>query len=258
MPSHAASLAVALLAATLLSACAGRQPPAPDYDPWETLNRKTFWFNDKLDTYGLEPVARGWDYVVPDPAQNALSRFFNNLRFPIIFVNDLLQGKPRKALEAVARFQCNTFLGGLGFFDVAYEYGGLKPQDEDTGQTFGVWDISPGPYLVLPFFGPSNPRDTVGLAGDFALGFYTYFVPVPFATLGASAINIVNERARFLDEVQNAKDASLDFYTFVRNAYVQRRWKMIKDALGEKSPDQEEELYNEEIYEDYLEQGDRE
>jgi phospholipid-binding lipoprotein MlaA len=258
MPARPASLAIALLAAALLSACAGRQPPAPDYDPWEPLNRKTFWLNDKLDVYALEPAARGWDYVMPDPVQRAISRFFNNLRFPIIFANDLLQGKPRAAVEALARFQVNTFIGGLGFFDIAADYGGLKPQDEDTGQTLGVWNISPGPYLVLPFFGPSNPRDTVGLAGDFALGFYTYFVPIPYVTIGASAVDIVNQRARFLDEVENAKEASLDFYTFVRNAYVQRRWKLVREALGEGSVGEEDDLYNEEIYEDYLEEGDRE
>ena len=250
-------LAVCLLAAVALSGCAGRQPPQPDYDPWEKFNRGIFTFNDKLDVYALEPVARGWDYVVPDSVQRGLSRFFNNLRFPIVLVNDILQGKPHAALEEIARFQVNTFLGGLGFFDIAGDYGGLKLQDEDTGQTLGVWGFSPGPYLVLPFLGPSSPRDVVGLGGDFALGFYTYFVPIPYVTIGASAINIVNERSRYIEEVKNAKEASLDYYTFVRNAYVQRRWKAVNDTLGKVSTDQEEELYNDEIYEDYLEEGNR-
>jgi len=250
-------LAVSLLAVVALSGCAGREPPHPDYDPWEGFNRGVFTFNDKLDEYGLEPVARGWDYVVPHPVQSCISRFFNNLRFPIILVNDILQGKPHAALEAIARFQVNTFFGGLGLFDIAADYGGLKPQDEDTGQTLGYWGISPGPYLVLPFLGPSNPRDVVGLGGDFALGFYTYFVPVPYVTIAASAINIVNERARFLDVVKNAKEASLDYYTFVRNAYVQRRWKAVNDTLGKTTSDQEDELYNDEIYEDYLEEGNK-
>jgi len=98
----------------------------------------------------------------------------------------------------------------------------------------------------------------VGLAGDAALGFYTYFVPVPFVTLGATAVNVVNERSRYLDEVRNAREASLDYYTFVRNAYVQRRWKQVNDAIsGSVSPQEEEELYNDEIYENYLEQGDK-
>lgn len=256
MPLRAALLTAAVFAAILLSACAGRQPPQPDYDPWEKFNRKIFWFNDQLDVYALEPIARGWNYVMPDAVQHAVTHFFNNLRFPIVFPNDLLQGKPHAALESLASFQINTFIGVLGFFDVASEFG-LKPQDEDTGQTFGVWDISPGPYLVLPFLGPSNPRDAVGLAGDAAFGFYTYFITVPYATVGASAINIVNERARQLDVVRNAKDASLDFYTFVRNAYAQHRWKQINDAISGGTALEEENLYNEEIYENYLE-GDTE
>jgi phospholipid-binding lipoprotein MlaA len=256
MPARILALTVSLLAAAVLSGCAGRQPPQPDYDPWERLNRKTFWFNEKLDAYALEPVARGWDYITPDPVQKAISRFFNNLLFPVVFVNNILQRKPRGAIESLARFQTNTFLGGLGFYDLAADFG-LPLQVEDTAQTLGVWGISPGPYLVLPFFGPSNPRDTVGLAGDFALGFYVYFVPIPVVTVAASAVNIVNERSRYLDEVSNMREASLDFYTAVRNAYVQRRWKLQNDAIsGESSVYDEDELYNEEIYEDYLEQGD--
>ena len=130
---------------------------------------------------------------------------------------------------------------------------GLKPQDEDTGQTLGVWDIAPGPYLVLPLLGPSSARDAVGLAGDAAFGFYTYFITVPYVTIGATAINVVNARARNLETVRNAKDASLDFYTFVRNAYVQRRWKQINDTISGGTGLEEENLYNEEIYENYLE-----
>lgn len=256
MPSRPLALAAVLLAAGLLSACAARQPPKPDYDPWEPFNRKIFWFNDTLDVYAIEPVARGWDYVVPDAVQRSLTHFFNNLRFPIVFVNDLLQGKPRPALEELARLQINTFIGGLGFFDVAAHFG-LQPQDEDTGQTFGVWGIPPGPYLVLPVFGPSSPRDTLGLVGDTALGFYTYFVTVPGVTLGATAINIVNARSRVLSDVKNAKEASLDFYTFVRNAYVQRRWRLINDEISKTGKEEEENLYNEELYENYLEEGDK-
>ena len=253
MPSRLRILALALLAAAL-AGCAHRQPPQPDYDPWEPFNRKMFAFNDGLDRYALEPIARGWDYVVPNPVERAISRFFNNIRFPIVFVNDLLQGKPHQAAAALARFQINTFFGGLGFYDLADDWG-LPPQDEDMAQTFGVWDIAPGPYLVLPFFGPSSPRDALGLAGDFAFTAYLYFIPIPWASVGATAINIINERSLFLDTVERAKEASLDYYIFVRNAYVQRRWKQINDTLTT-TPGEEDELYNEEIYEGYLEEGD--
>lgn len=255
MPARILTLAAVLLAAFALSACAGRQPPKPDYDPWETMNRKVFWFNDKADQYVLEPVAKGWNFVMPERVQRCISNFFNNLRFPIVFTNDLLQGKPRKALESVARLEINTFIGGLGLFDVAADYG-VPLQDEDTGQTFGVWGIPPGPYLVLPFFGPSSPRDTVGLAGDAALGFYTYYITVPGVIAGAYAVNVVNYRAHWLDTVKRAKEASLDYYTFVRNAYVQRRWRQINDESTKMGAEQEEDLYNADIYEDYLEHGD--
>jgi phospholipid-binding lipoprotein MlaA len=246
--------AAALLAAVTLGACAHRQPPQPDNDPWEPFNRKMFWFNEKLDQYALEPVARGWDYIMPDIVQLGLANFFDNTRFPIVFVNDVLQGKPRAAAESLARFQINTFLGGLGFVDLAAKFG-LPPQLEDTGQTFGVWDIAPGPYLVLPIFGPSNPRDTLGLAGDFALGFYTYFVPFPYATVLASAIDILNWRSRRLDDIENAREAALDFYVFQRNAYIQYRWKLINDDSRSSSMYQEEDLYDEGLYEDHFEQN---
>jgi len=256
MPSHPLPLVAGLLAAALLSACGAHQPPKPDYDPWEPMNRKIFWFNDTLDVYAIEPVARGWDYVVPDAVQLSITHFFNNLRFPIVFVNDLLQCRPRPALEELARFQINTFIGGLGFFDVAARFG-LPLQAVDTGQTFGVWGISPGPYLVLPVFGPSNPRDTLGLVGDTALGFYTYFITVPGITLGATAINVINARARLIDDVRNAKAMALDYYTLVRNAYVQHRWELINRRVSKAGRKEQENLYNEEIYENYLEEGDK-
>jgi phospholipid-binding lipoprotein MlaA len=256
MTSRPLSLSAALLVLAL-SACAGHQPPKPDYDPWEPMNRKVFWFNDKLDVYALEPVAKGWNYVVPDRAQRCVVNFFNNLRFPIVFTNDLLQGKPRKALESFERFETNTIIGGLGLFDVANDYYGLPLQDEDTGQTFGVWGISPGPYLVLPFFGPSSPRDAVGLAGDAAFNIYTYFIPIPGVAAGAYAVNVVNYRARLLDTVQRAKEASLDYYTFVRNAYVQHRWRQVNDQSAAMSAEQEQDLYNVEPYENYFENGEK-
>jgi phospholipid-binding lipoprotein MlaA len=254
MPVRLLHLTTALLAAAALTACAGRKPPKPDYDPWEPMNRKIFWFNDKADQYVLEPVAKGWNWAVPERAQRCVTNFFNNLRFPIVFVNDLLQAKPWKAVQAFERFQTNTILGGLGLFDVAADVYGLPLQDEDTGQTFGVWDIAPGPYLVLPLLGPSSPRDAVGLVGDAGLTFYTYFLP-SYVSIGGYAINVINYRARYLDTIARAKEASLDYYTFVRNAYVQRRWRQVNDEATTMGAEQEEELYNVEPYENYL-QGD--
>jgi len=240
-----------LLVATLLmlTGCGAQKRPHPDEDPWESLNRKTFWLNDSLDQYALEPVARGWNYVMPDVAQRGLVNFFDNLRFPIVLVNDVLQGRPRLAVETIARFDCNTLLGGLGFYDLASQLS-VPPHTQDAGLTLGRWGIEPGPYLMLPFFGPSNPRDTVGFAVDGLLALYPFFVNIPGITVGIAAVDVVNRRSRVLTQVEDAKQASLDYYTFIRNAYVQRRWKEVHGETPAGGA-QEEELYNEENFEDY-------
>ncbi|MEO8604450.1 MAG: VacJ family lipoprotein [bacterium] len=250
--------AVTLLVVTValaLAGCGAQKRPHPDDDPWEGMNRKVFWLNDNLDSYGLEPVARGWNYIMPNVAQRGLSNFFDNLRLPIVLVNDILQAQPRLAAETVARFQCNTFLGGLGFYDLASDLG-VPPHVQDTGLTFGRWGIEPGPYVMLPFFGPSNPRDTVGFAIDGLLAIYPFFINIPGITVGASAIDLINRRSRVLDQVNDAKQASIDYYSFIRNAYVQRRWKEVR---GQAPPGgaEEEDLYNEENFEGYLEEGEQ-
>jgi len=251
MPRGRTRLAPLLLA--LLAGCAAGQPPRPDHDPWEGMNRALFSFNDALDTYGLEPAARGWDYVVPRLVQRGLSNFFDNLRLPIVLTNDILQGQPRLAAETIGRFQCNTFLGGLGFYDLASDFG-VPPHVQDTGLTFGRWGIAPGPFLMLPVFGPSNPRDTAGFAVDLMLNIYPFFVTIPGVTVGLSAIDVVNRRSRVLGQVDDAKQASIDYYSFIRNAYVQRRW---MEVHGETPPSgaQEEDLYDAEIFEDQVEEG---
>lgn len=233
-----------------LCGCATQQAPRPDNDPWEDFNRKMFWFNDRLDVYVMEPAARGWNWAVPEPAQRGVHNFIQNLRLPIVLLNDILQGRGEQAIETLVRFQTNTILGILGFCDVAAERG-LPAHPQDTGLTFARWGIASGPYLVLPFFGPSNPRDGVGLAADGALLIYPYFIPFPGVSVGISAIGVVNERSRFLEPSARAREAALDYYVFIRNAYVQRRWKEIHGQ----APAADEDLYNEENLGGYLEDG---
>ena len=230
-------LAIALLGS--LSACAGRQPARIDDDPAESFNRKMFWFNDKADVYVLEPVAKGWDFVVPDRVQTSFSNFFENLAFPVVFINSSLQAKPHAAATELARFMANTTFGLAGFFDPATPWG-LERREEDTGQTLGYWGVPAGPYLVWPFFGPSNVRDTFGLAGDSLLGVYTFFI-IPYVTFGTNTVRIVNERSLFIDEVRSAKKASVDYYVFVRNAYIQRRDTLIEDGVV--TEEEEDDLY---------------
>jgi phospholipid-binding lipoprotein MlaA len=214
--------------ATLLGASPA-EPATEEYDPWERVNRKMFTFNEGLDEYVLEPVAKGIDWAVPRPVLESVDNFFSNLRFPIDFANDLLQGKPVRALEDFVRFGVNTTFGLCGFFDPSSAVDLLR-SNEDMGQTFAVWHIPPGPYLVVPVLGPMTVRDGIGLAGDTALTIPTYFVE-SFYLVGAQMMNLANQRTLYQEEIAGAKEASLDYYLFVRNAYYQRRDALIRDAI---------------------------
>ncbi|MFN8546172.1 MAG: VacJ family lipoprotein [Candidatus Binatia bacterium] len=225
---------VALFATVLLAApvVRGAEPTPiasrPEHDPIEPVNRGIFRFNDAVDTWVLEPVATGWHWVMPDPVEKAVSRFFDNLRFPIVLVNDVLQGKVVAGASDVGRFAVNTTAGVAGFFDPATHLG-LDRHDEDFGQTLGAWGLPPGPYLVLPFLGPSTIRDTGGLAVDAATYVPVWFVEW-YVTTGSRLVEAVNTRAHYLDEVRKNKEAALDYYEFVRDAYLQHRRALVNDS----------------------------
>lgn len=229
--------AVAALALVLSPALAR----AEQYDPVEPLNRGIFWFNDQLDVYVLEPVARGWHWAMPDRVETCVSNFFGNLRFPIVMVNNLLQGKVLDAGSDIGRFAVNTTIGVAGLFDPATDLG-LVEHDEDFGQTLGVWGVPPGPYLVLPLAGPANFRDGVGYAVDSLGSVYPWFLPW-YYTLPAQAVRTVNGRAQVLDEVAQLKEASYDYYVAVRDGYTQRRKVQINDGVDMSEAEQEE-LYD--------------
>ncbi len=225
------------------SALGGEQPVSnfEENDPLQTFNRKIFWFNDHLDTYALEPVAKGWNYVVPPGIQNSISNFFWNLHFPIDTVNALLQGKFKQAGSDVGRFLVNTTVGVAGFFDPATDFG-LPLHWEDFGQTLGVWGVCPGPYLVLPILGPSDVRDGGGLIVDGATSITPFFVN-GYILLGARTAELVNTRAQYLDTIRKAKEAAIDYYSFVRNAYLQRRAGLINDQEPPSGQTQEDLYY---------------
>jgi phospholipid-binding lipoprotein MlaA len=242
----AAALASSLSCSYTHTAASGSETlPAPrnqaDNDPLERVNRKIFWFNDKVDVYALEPVATGWDKITPDPVQRSVSNFFTNLRFPIVAVNNLLQGKVAESASDVGRFGVNVTFGALGFFDPASSFG-LARHSEDFGQTLGWWGVPPGPYLVLPLLGPSNPRDTGGLVADYAASVVPFFVN-QWILFGTRVGNIVNARSLVLKEVRDAKQASLDYYTFVRNAHFQRREALVNDST-ELTHEDDKDLYD--------------
>ncbi len=205
-------------------------------DPIEPFNRGMFAFNNVLDEYFFEPVATGYDYVVPNSAQNSVSNFFINLNSPVYLVSDILQLKFGQALTHTERFVINTTIGLLGLFDVAKEFG-LEHHREDIGSAFGYWGARPGFYLVLPILGPSSLRDGIGLVGDSflspttAVGFSNLNSDTKLMILGGSnALQFVNIRSSLLEPIRSAKEASVDYYSFVKNSYQQRRQGIIYDG----------------------------
>ena len=207
-------------------------------DPLEAFNRKIFWFNDKLDTYFLEPVATVYDSIIPDPAQRGVNNFFANLKTPVNFLSDVVQLEFGKAGIATVRFLVNTSAGIGGILDVAKEIG-LERDNQDFGSALGHWGVGTGPYLVLPVIGPSSIRDGFGLIVDAVAHptFYLSYVDMPNRTrniikFGARGLEVIQTRADLLEAIKTAKEGSVDYYTFVRSSYSQRRKAMIRGELG--------------------------
>jgi phospholipid-binding lipoprotein MlaA len=217
----------ALTALCWAAEAASAAPLAEIYDPWEGMNRGTFRFNEAADRWVLEPIAKGWDFVMPDPVERSISRFFGNASFPVRFVNDILQAKPVAAAKDLSRFVINTSIGLAGFFDPATLLG-IDGHREDFGQTLGYWGVPPGPYLLLPLLGPSNPRDTIGRVGDSVVQPQSYFLPF-WATSSIRVTELVNWRSLFLDPIASERASALDFYVFQRNFYTQYRGNQVHD-----------------------------
>ncbi len=210
---------------------AGPQSHTIVADPLEGFNRAVFVFNDKLYMYGLEPIAKGYKRVVPPFARKGINNFFNNLFFPIRFVNDLLQGNGEAAAMEFSAFFINTTLGFGGLNDFAQKYVGIRPQDEDFGQTLGSYGIGNGFYLVLPVLGPSSLRDAVGRAGDWFVNPINYAQPWELSW-GALGLDKVSRTSFHIGEYEAFKKASLDPYTAMRNAYIQKRNALVRNAVG--------------------------
>jgi len=201
---------------------------ASEEDPWESFNRPVFVFNDKLDTYALKPLAKGYQAVTPQLVEDGVGNFFANVGEIRNFGNNVLQGKLHDAGVDTARFLFNTTIGVLGFVDVA-SHAGLQRNDEDFGQTLGAWGVGSGPYLMLPFFGPSNPRDAVGLIPDSMAAMKGRISHVPTRNT-IQAVDIVDSRA---DLLSAEKVIAGDKYVFIRNAYLQNREFKVKDGQVE-------------------------
>ena len=227
MPHFQHLFKVGIVAALLvMTGCATTNQTAGD--PLEGYNRAMYKFNDAVDTAVIKPVAKGYDAVVPDPISQGVSNFFSNLNDITVIINDLLQGKFYQAYKDTHRFVVNTTVGVGGIFDVA-SLSGLNKNNEDFGQTLGVWGADPGAYVVLPFFGPRNVRDTFGLIGDMFSDPVMY-VEGDDARLAFVGTRVVDTRANLLKAEKVLDEAALDEYSYVRDAYMQRRQNLVYDG----------------------------
>ena len=218
--------AFAIGAAIALFGCATAGNPR---DPLEPVNRAIFSFNDGFDNAIAKPLAEGYRSAVPSFARTGVTNFFSNLEDLWIAINDLIQGKPRRALDDWTRAFLNTTLGIAGLFDIASDLG-LEKRNEDFGQTLGTWGVGSGPYLVIPFIGSSTLRDALsnGLI-DAHADLVRQHQKVP-ARNTLFALRTLNLRANLLDASRIVEEAALDKYTFTRDAYLQRRQSLIYDG----------------------------
>jgi phospholipid-binding lipoprotein MlaA len=224
-----------VLAAVALQGCATTATnPA---DPWEGFNRGVFAFNDSVDRHVVKPVAQGYVKVTPSFVRTGIGNFFGNLKDAWTSVNQLLQGKPREAILDAGRVMLNTTLGVAGFIDVA-TIAGCEKHEEDFGQTLAVWGVPSGPYLVLPLFGPSSARDGPAKVVDPTWWAYKDAVnnePVYWATL---TLDAVHTRASLLSAEKVLDEAALDKYSFVRDAWRQRRRSQVYDGNPPAEPEE--------------------
>jgi phospholipid-binding lipoprotein MlaA len=237
-------LFAALLAPALLGGCATR-PPADDpeaiaefrqnNDPIEPFNRGSYAVHQAIDRNVLEPVARGYRAAVPAPVRTGIRNVLANLRSPVILVNDVLQGEPRRAGDTLGRFLVNSTLGVGGVFDVAGNRLGVRGHSEDYGQTFARWGIGEGPYLFVPILGPSNPRDLTGFAAGIVSDpmFWISGGTTVDVLVGTRAgATVVDTREDLLDPLEQVERTSLDSYATLRSAYRQRRRAEIENRTG--------------------------
>jgi phospholipid-binding lipoprotein MlaA len=213
-----------------LAGCAGQSRLSAEKspaDPWESMNRPSFDFNEGLDQAIIKPVAKGYEAVVPKPMRQGVTNFSRNLRTPLNGINNLLQGKGLAAANDLARFVVNSTFGILGIFDVATA-NGVPMSEEDFGQTFAVWGVPDGPYIMVPLLGPRTLRDTFAIPLNFLADplFHYNNKPVRRAIY---AVRLIDVRQR-LFKAEELLKGSQDRYISLREAYLQRRQYLIHDG----------------------------
>jgi phospholipid-binding lipoprotein MlaA len=202
-------------------------------DPLEPTNRVIFTVNDHLNEYFLEPLAQGYRFVVPSFGRDRVSDFLDNLKMPVYLANDLLQGNVTMAGATLERFVLNSSFGVFGIMDVAQPMG-IPGHQSDFGQTLGVWGLGEGPYLVLPLFGPSNPRDAVGMAADSYLDPLDYYLETGgrhWMYWTRAGMGALSQYDAYRDALDDIKRTSLDYYSAMRSLYRQRRAAQINAGI---------------------------
>ncbi len=226
-----------LFFAVLMVGCAsvpaGVQPSAQD--PWEPFNRSVFEFNEGLDAYVLKPVVTGYRFILPEFVRDGIYNVFSNYKDIYTALNNVLQGKPSYAFNDLMRVVVNTTMGLGGLIDLATP-GGLEKHNEDFGQTLGVWGVPSGPYVVLPFFGPSSVRDTFGTVADIQTDYLFQYIDDVGLRNGITALRVVNARNTYFEAGDLLDGAAIDKYSFMRDAYIQRREYQINEGREDEEP----------------------
>ena len=242
-----------LLVGVFLTGCASTKLNNENgtYDPLEPMNRAVFSFNEMVDENVFEPVARGYKKIMPDPLEPVVGNFFSNLNDVVVITNSILQLNYESALSTGARLLLNTSFGIFCLIDIASDISAasdfnLSKRNEDFGQTLGHYGIGSGPYVVLPFLGPSSVRDTFGVAVDSffmdpvtqgVTGVFLHNVDYINSTavrIPIAAARAVDTRAQLLDVEKTLEEAALDKYEFMRDAYLQRRTSLVNNSSEEK------------------------
>ena len=239
-------LVVGWSAFALLTGCATMQsadPEVPDNDPFESVNRPIYRANDFIDRRIAKPVTEAYVSYTPQPVQNSVSNFFDNVVYPNVILNDFLQGKGTQGLEDLGRFLVNTTFGFLGVWDMATPLG-LEAHDEDFGQTLGVWGMDESIYLVLPFIGPSTVRDVPNL-GVSTVTNILFYVPSPYV-VPVALLGFIDLRARLDEAITFRDETAVEPYLFTREAYLQHRKFLIYDG----NPPIDDDLYLDDPFDD--------
>ena len=222
-------------------------PPNPD-DPFESFNRSVYTFNENFDEYLFKPVAKGYRVVTPSFIDKGITNFFSNIDDIVVVINDVLQFKLIQTASDISRFVINSTIGVFGLFDVASHLDLIK-HNEDFGQTLGTWGIGSGPYLVLPFIGPSNLRDAAGFAVDSTQFDIILTRLDEKERIAALAIKYIDMRADLLSATNLLQEIAPDPYAFIRDAWVQRRLNLLYDG-NPPITEEDEDLFEDDLFTD--------